>query len=63
MPYKEITRDTCEVKERAIKNKHILLVDDIYTNGVNVAEDCIQTLLDFGAKSVILYVIARTRGD
>ena len=26
-----------------------------------VAEDCIQTLFDFGAKNVILYVIAKTR--
>ena len=63
MPYKGITAKTCEIKARAIKEKNILLVDDIYTEGVNVAEDCIQTLLDFGAKSVTLYVIARTRSN
>lgn len=54
MPYKGITAKTCEIKERLIKDKNILLVDDIYTEGVNVAEDCLQTLLDFGAKSVII---------
>lgn len=45
-----------------IKDKNIILVDDIYTPNVNVAEDCIQTLFDLGAKDVILYVIAKTRG-
>ena len=44
-----------------ILNKNVILVDDIYTEDVFVAEDCIQTLLDLGAKSVILYVIAKTR--
>ena len=63
MPYKGITAKTCEIKARAIKEKNILLVDDIYTEGINVAEDCIQALLDFGAKSVTLYVIARTRSN
>ena len=61
MPYKGITKDTCEFNQSKIRNKNIILVDDIYTQGVNIAEDCIQTLLDFGAKSVILYVTAKTR--
>lgn len=61
MPYKDITLDTCEIKKRAITDKNIILVDDIYTENVNVAEDCIQTLLNLGAKNVILYVIAKTR--
>lgn len=43
------------------RGKTVLLVDDIYIKGVNVAEDCIQTLLDLGAKDVILYVIAKTK--
>lgn len=60
-PYVGITKDTCEFKEKEIKGKNIILVDDIYTEGVYVAEDCIQTLLDLGAKSVKLYVIAKTR--
>ena len=62
MPYKGITKDTCTIDENAIKGKDIILVDDIYTEDVNVAEDCIQTLLDIGAKSVKLYVIAKTKG-
>lgn len=41
--------------------KHIVLVYDIYTKGINNCEDCLQTLLDFGAKSVIMYVVAQTR--
>ncbi len=61
MPYVGITKDTCQIDESVIKNKDIILVDDIYTEGVYVAEDCIQALLDLGAKSVILYVIAKTR--
>lgn len=62
MPYKGITKDTCGIDKSKIKDKNIVLVDDIYTKNVYVAEDCIQTLLDCGAKSVILYVIAKT-GD
>lgn len=61
MPYVGITKDTCEINKAAIFNMDVILVDDIYTEGVFVAEDCIQTLLDLGAKSVILYVIAKTR--
>lgn len=60
-PYKGITKDTCTIDEAKIENKNILLVDDIYTHGVYIAEDCIQLLLDLGAKSVILYVAAKTR--
>ena len=59
MPYKGITKDTCDIDKSKIKDKNIVLVDDIYTKNVYVAEDCIQTLLDCGAKSVILYVIAK----
>lgn len=61
-PFVGITKDTCEINRSTIKNANIILVDDIYTEGVYVAEDCIQTLFDFGAKNVILYVIAKTRG-
>ncbi len=60
-PYIGITKDTCDINKHSIKNKNIILVDDIYTKGINVCEDCLQTLLDFGANSVILYVIAQTR--
>lgn len=61
MQYVGITKDTCQIDETKIVGKDIIPVDDIYTEGVFVAEDCIQTLLDLGAKSVILYVIAKTR--
>ena len=60
-PYVGITRNTCSINPAIVKGRDIILVDDIYTEGVNVCEDCIQTLLDVGAKSVILYVIAKTR--
>ena len=56
IPYQNITTDTCEIKKHAISDKNIILVDDIYTENVFVAEDCIQTLFDLGAKSVILYM-------
>ena len=61
MPYVGITKDTCELKTSSFRTKDVILVDDIYTKGVFVAEDCAQSLLDFGAKRVILYVIAKTR--
>ncbi len=60
-PYHGITKDTCEIDKSKIEGKNILLVDDIYTHGVNIAEDCIQHLLNLGAKNVILYVVAKTR--
>ncbi len=60
-PYKGITKDTCVFDEAAINGKNLILVDDIYTKDVNVCEDCLQTLFDLGAKSCIMYVIAKTR--
>jgi len=59
--YKGITKETCEINKNVIKDRNIILVDDVYTEKVNIAEDCIQTLLDFGAKNVILYTIGKTR--
>lgn len=61
MPYKGIAKDTCIFKKDQFKHRDIIVVDDVYTKNVNVAEDFIQTILDFGAKSVTLYVIAKTR--
>ena len=58
-PYPGITKDTCELSDD-IKGKRILLVDDIYTQGVNVDEDCIQALYDKGAEEVVLFTIAKT---
>lgn len=60
LPYPGITKDTCEYNT-ALKGKHIILIDDIYTKNVNVDEDCIQALLDWGAESVVFYSIAYTR--
>ncbi len=59
MPYPGITKDTCTISNQ-IKNKNILLVDDIYTSGINIDEDAIQALLDKGAKSVIFYSVGKT---
>lgn len=59
MPYPNITKDTCEISDK-ITNQTIILIDDIYTIGVNVVEDCIQALYDRGAKQVIFYAVGRT---
>jgi hypothetical protein len=59
MPYVGITKATCSISNE-IRGKDILLIDDIYTKGVNIDEDAIQALLDNGAKSVIFYSIAKT---
>ena len=59
MPYPGITKDTCDI-DTDVKGKNILLIDDIYTKGINIDEDAIQALLDYGAKSVIFYAVAKT---
>jgi predicted amidophosphoribosyltransferase len=59
MPYPGITEETCFLSP-LIRNQDILLVDDIYTRSVNIDEDAIQALYNFGARSVIFYAVART---
>jgi predicted amidophosphoribosyltransferase len=56
MPYAGITKKTCTL-DKNIKDKDILLIDDIYTAGVNIDEDAIQALIDNGAKSVTFYSV------
>lgn len=58
MPYEGITNDTCRIYN--VRGKNILLIDDIYTGGVNTDEDAIQTLLDKGARSVSFYAVGKT---
>lgn len=59
LPYVGITKDTCSISDDVI-GKDILLIDDIYTKTVNIDEDCIQALLDKGARSVVFYSIGKT---
>ena len=59
MPYPGITKNTCNISN-AVKGKNILLIDDIYTNGVNIDEDAIQALFDNGANSVVFYAVGKT---
>lgn len=59
LPYVGITKDTCNISDDVI-GQDILLIDDLYTKTVNIDEDCIQALLDKGAKSVIFYSIGKT---
>lgn len=59
LPYVGITRDTCNISDDVI-GKDILLIDDLYTKTVNIDEDCIQALLDKGARNVIFYSIGKT---
>ena len=57
--YPGITKDSCFISDE-VYGKTILLIDDIYTLGVGVVEDCIQALYDKGAKEVIFYAVGRT---
>jgi len=57
-PYEGITVDTCIISSQ-VEGKNILLIDDVYTNEVNIDEDAIQALLDNGADSVIFYAVAK----
>lgn len=58
-PYIGITKDTCHISD-SIVNKDILLIDDLYTKTVNIDEDCLQALIDKGARSVMFYSIGKT---
>lgn len=58
-PFPGITAQTCHISSN-IKDKNVLLVDDIYTLGVNIDEDAIQALLDAGAHTVIFYAVGKT---
>lgn len=60
LPYPGITKNTCYFSEE-LKGKNIILIDDIYTATVNIDEDCIQALLDLGAKRVVFYSIGYTK--
>ena len=42
----------------AIKDRHILLVDDVYTSGATV-EECTRTLYQSGARSVDVFTLVR----
>ena len=59
-PFPGITAQTCHISTK-IKGKHILLVDDIYTPGVNIDEDAIQAFLDAGAHGVTFYAVGKTQ--
>jgi hypothetical protein len=59
MPYVGITKKTCDISTY-ISGKDILLIDDIYTSGVNIDEDAIQALLDNGAQNVFFYAVGKT---
>lgn len=59
LPYVGITKDTCNISNDVI-GQDVLLIDDLYTKTVNIDEDCIQALLDKGARSVIFYSIGKT---
>lgn len=57
-PYPGITADTCKIAQGVV-GKHILLVDDIYTPGVNIDEDALDTIMRVGASSVTFYAVAK----
>lgn len=58
-PYPGITLSTCDINPR-VRGEHIILVDDIYTPGVNIDEDAIQALYNCGAAHVTFYAVAKT---
>ena len=58
-PYSGITIDTCDISPN-IKNKNIILIDDIYTKSVNIDEDAIETLYKNNANNIIMYVVGKT---
>lgn len=59
LPYPGISLDTCKF-DVAIQGSNILLIDDIYTESVNIDEDMIQALYTQGVNSVSFYAIGKT---
>lgn len=59
MPYPGITKNTCTISEN-VSGQNIILIDDLYTETINIDEDAIQALLDNGAKSVAFYSLGKT---
>lgn len=59
LPYPGITKETCTISDK-VKDKDILLIDDLYTASINIDEDAIQALLDKGANSVTFYSLGKT---
>ena len=57
-PYPGITEATCIISPN-VKNKDILLIDDIYTPGVNIDEDAIEAILNAGAHTVTFYSVGK----
>jgi ComF family protein len=56
---KENVKDAFAVtKEKNFQNKHILLVDDVYTSG-STADECAKVLLNAGARTVQILTLAR----
>jgi len=62
LPYIGITKDTCAISDK-IRDKNILLIDDLYTKTVGIDEDAIQALYENGARKVVFYSIGRTESD
>lgn len=59
LPYPGITKATCNISPN-VSGKNILLIDDLYTETINIDEDAIQALLDSGANSVVFYSLGKT---
>lgn len=59
LPYPGITKNTCDISNN-VRGKDILLIDDLYTESVNIDEDAVQALIDNGANSVVFYSIGKT---
>lgn len=57
-PYPGILENTCDISAD-VAGKDILLIDDIYTPGVNIDEDAINSLLKSGASSVTFYAVGK----
>lgn len=59
LPYPGITVNTCNISEN-VRGKDILLIDDLYTESVNIDEDGLQALLNNGATNVFFYSVGKT---
>lgn len=57
-PYRGITSETCEISPN-VSGKNIMLIDDIYTPGVNIDEDAINALIEIGAQTVTFYAVGK----
>lgn len=60
-PYPGIALKTCELSGD-LRDKAVLLIDDVYTPGIGIDEDFLQACIENGVRKIYFYAVAKTGG-